>query len=100
MTKRSRPGTCDPVYQIKLSRRAEKDLVKIPEEQRIHIELALERFAAGPGRRHDVVKVRDSPKNAPRYRLRVGEYRVTFFMHNDLLIIEIITIGTKKNFSY
>jgi mRNA-degrading endonuclease RelE of RelBE toxin-antitoxin system len=99
MTKRSRPGICDPVYQIKLSRLAEKDLVKIPGEQRIHIELALEQFAASPGQRHDVVKVKDSPKNAPRYRLRIGEYRATFFMHNDLLIIEIITIE-KKNFSY
>jgi mRNA-degrading endonuclease RelE of RelBE toxin-antitoxin system len=47
-----------------------------------------------------VVKVRDSPKNTPRYRIRVGEYRATFFMHHDLLIIEIITIGKKKNFSY
>ena len=100
MTKRSRAGICDPVYQIKLSRRAEKDLVNIPGEQRIHIELALERFAASPGQRHDVVKVKDSPKNAPRYRLRIGEYRATFFLHNDLLIIEIITIGMKKNFSY
>ena len=88
------------MYQIKLSRRAEKDLVNIPGEQRIHIELAMERFAASPGQRHDVVKVKDSPKNAPRYRLRIGEYRATFFLHNDLLIIEIITIGMKKNFSY
>jgi mRNA-degrading endonuclease RelE of RelBE toxin-antitoxin system len=100
MTKKSRPGICDSVYQIKLSRRAEKDLVKIPEEHRIHIELALERFAANPGQRYDVVKVKDSPKNAPRYKLRIGEYRATFFIHNDLLIIEIITIGKKKNFSY
>jgi mRNA interferase RelE/StbE len=88
------------LYQILLTGRAAKDLAKIPEEHRIHIELALERFAAHPDQRHDVVKVRDSPKNTPRYRLRVGEYRATFFMHHDLLIIEIITIGKKKNFSY
>jgi len=88
------------VYQIKLSRRAENDLVKIPQEHRIHIELALERFAASPGQRHDVVKVKDSPKKAPRYRLRIGEYRATFFIYHDLLIIEIITIGKKENFSY
>jgi mRNA interferase RelE/StbE len=88
------------VYQIKLSRRAEKDLIKIPEEHRIQIELALERFAASPGERHDVVKIRDSPKNAPRYRLRIGECRATFFIHHDLLIVEIITIGKRENFSY
>jgi mRNA interferase RelE/StbE len=88
------------VYQIKLSGRAEKDLVSIPQDIRIHIELALERFAKNPDMRHDVVKVRDSPKVMPRYRLRVGEYRVMFFIHHDILIIELITIGKKKNFKY
>jgi mRNA interferase RelE/StbE len=88
------------VYQIKLSQRAEKDLVSIPQDIRIHIELALERFAKNPDMRHDVVKVRNSPKVMPRYRLRVGEYRVMFFIHHDILIIEIITIGKKKNFKY
>jgi len=88
------------VYQIKLSRRAEKDLASIPQDIRIHIELALERFAKNPDMRHDVVKVRDSPKVMPRYRLCVGEYRVMFFVHHDILLIEIITIGKKKNFKY
>ena len=87
-------------YQIKLSRRAEKDLTSLPQEIRIHIELALEEFAEDPCRRHDVVKVRNSPKVMPRYRLRIGEYRATFFIYHDMLIIEIITIGKKKNFSY
>ncbi|MFZ0006203.1 MAG: type II toxin-antitoxin system RelE/ParE family toxin [Methanoregula sp.] len=88
------------MYQIKLSRRAEKDLRSIPRDFRIHIELALERFAENPDLRHDVVKVRDSPRIMPRYRLRVGDYRVTFFIHHDMLLIEIITIGKKKNFEY
>jgi mRNA interferase RelE/StbE len=88
------------VYQIKLSRRAEKDLASIPQDIRIHIELALERFAKNPDTRHDVVKIRDSPKVMPQYRLRVGEYRVMFFIHRDILIIEIITPGKKKNFRY
>jgi len=73
-------------------------MASIPQDIRIHIELALERFAKNPDMRHDVVKVRDSPKVMPRYRLRVGEYRVIFFIHHDILIIEIITIGKKKNF--
>jgi len=88
------------VYQIRLSRRAEKDLTTIPQDPRIHIELALKRFAEHPEQRHDVVKVRDSPKVAPRYRIRIGEYRATFFIFHDILLIEIITIGKKKNFEY
>jgi mRNA-degrading endonuclease RelE of RelBE toxin-antitoxin system len=88
------------VYQIKFSRRAKKDLLSFPQEHRIHIELALKKFAAHPDQRHDVVKVRDSPKVAPRYRLRIGDYRATFFIHHNILLIEIITIGKKKNFDY
>lgn len=88
------------MYRIFLSHRAEKDLKKIPQENRIRIELALERFAENPENHHDVVKVRDSPKKYPRYRLRMGEYRATFFIHHDVLVIEIISIGKKKNFDY
>ena len=88
------------MYQIFLSRRAEKDLEKIPQESRLRIELALEGFAKNPENRHDVVKVRESPKKNPRYRIRIGEYRATFFIHHDMLIIEIISIGKKKNFDY
>lgn len=88
------------MYWIALSRRAEKDLAEIPREHRIHIERALEKFAEHPDQRHDVVKVRDSPKVAPRYRIRIGEYRATFFIWHNLLLIEIITIGKKKNFDY
>ena len=88
------------MYQILFSQRAKKELLSFQVEHRIHIELALKKFAASPDQRHDVVKVKDSPKVPPRYRLRIGEYRATFFIHHDLLIIEIITIGKKKNFSY
>ena len=91
---------CDRLYQIRLSRRAEKELVRIPVAHRVHIELALKRFAEHPDLRHDVVRIRDSPKVAPRYRIRIGEYRATFFIYHDILLIEIITIGKKKNFEY
>ena len=80
------------MYQIFLSHRAENDLKKIPQDTRIRIELALERFATNPDLRHDVVKVKESLKKTPRYRLRIGEYQATFFIHRDILIIEIITV--------
>lgn len=88
------------MYQIKVSRKAEKDLAKIPQNDRIHIEWKLEEFAAHPNLRDYVVKVRDSPKIAPRYRIRIGEYRATFYIYHDMLLIEIITVGKKKNFEY
>jgi mRNA interferase RelE/StbE len=100
MKRQSVPGKSDPLYRIILTRRAKKDLLSFPQKHRVHIATALKRFAADPAKRHDVVKVRDSPKNTPRYRLRIGEYRALFFIHHDVLVIEIITIGKKENFSY
>jgi len=88
------------VYQILFSQRAKKDLLGFPQELRIRIELALKELAENTDQRHDVVKIKDSPRKNPRYRLRIGEYRATFFIHHDILIIEIITIGKKKNFDY
>lgn len=88
------------MYQIIFSRRAKKELLSFPQEHRIHIEIALKRFSESPDQRHDVVKVRDSPKGMPRYRLRMGEYRATFYIHHNKLLIEIINIGKKKNFDY
>jgi mRNA-degrading endonuclease RelE of RelBE toxin-antitoxin system len=88
------------VYQILFSQRAKKDLLGFPQELRIRIELALKELAENADQRHDVVKIKDSPRKNPRYRLRIGEYRATFFIHHDILIIEIITIGKKKNFDY
>ena len=88
------------MYQIIFSRRAKKELLSFPQEHRIHIEIALKRFAESPDQRHDVVKVKDSPKVMPRYRLRMGEYRATFYIYRNKLLIEIINIGKKKNFDY
>ena len=88
------------VYQILFSQRAKKDLLGFPQELRIRIEIALKELAENTDQRHDVVKIKDSPRKNPRYRLRIGEYRATFFIHHDILIIEIITIGKKKNFDY
>jgi mRNA-degrading endonuclease RelE of RelBE toxin-antitoxin system len=32
----------------------------------------------------------------PRYRMRSGQYRVTFFIHHNRLVIEVISIRRKK----
>lgn len=88
------------MYRLRFSRRAKKDLLSLPREHRIHIGQVLKKFAADPGKHYDVVKVKNSPKVAPRYRIRIGEYRAMFFIWHDMLLIEIITIGKKENFSY
>jgi mRNA-degrading endonuclease RelE of RelBE toxin-antitoxin system len=58
-------------YEILFSRRVKKKLLSFPKEHRVHIELALNRFAASPDQKHDVVKVKDSSRAALRYSIRI-----------------------------
>lgn len=84
-------------YGIWVPHRVEKQIAAMPKELITRVLDDLEGFADGLDyRRYDVRKVRDSPKDVPRYRMRSGNYRVTFFIHHNRLVIELISIRRKK----
>ena len=84
-------------YEIVIPHRVEKQIAGIPREFITRVLDDLEGFAAGLDyKRYDVRKVRDSPVEVPRYRMRSGNYRVTFFLHHGRMIIEVISIQRKK----
>jgi len=79
---------------------AEKKFSALPAGARIRIGIALERFAADPFHHQDFRKIRGCPADTPRYRIRIGEYRALFRIIRDQLIICVIAVGKKKNFTY
>ena len=84
-------------YEIWIPHRVEMQIAAIPKESASRILDDLEEFAENlDSKRYDVRKVKDSPKDVPRYRMRSGNYRVTFFIHHNRLIIEVISIRRKK----
>ena len=84
-------------YEIWIPHRVEMQIAAIPKESASRILDDLEEFAENlESKRYDVRKVKDSPKDVPRYRMRSGNYRVTFFIHHNRLIIEVISIRRKK----
>jgi len=84
-------------YEIWVPHRVEKQIAAIPKELITRVLDDLEGFADGLDyRRYDVRKVRDSPQDVPRYRMRSGTYRVTFFIHHNRLVIEVISVRRKK----
>ena len=87
-------------YQVKFTNRAEKAFVALPRIARIRIAVALEKYAANPFHRQDVKKVRGCPPETPLYRIRTGEYRATFRIIRDQLVICVVSVGKKKNFEY
>jgi mRNA-degrading endonuclease RelE of RelBE toxin-antitoxin system len=85
-------------YEILIPRRVERQIGEIPRQFVTRILDDLEGFADGLDyKRYDVRKIADSPKSAPRYRMRSGNYRVTFFILHDRLVIEVISIRRKKS---
>jgi mRNA interferase RelE/StbE len=88
------------VYRVRFTHKAEKQFTNLPQIARVRIEIGLEYYAADPFRRHDVRKVRGCPPHKPRYRIRIGEYRATFRIMQDQLIICVVEVGKKENFEY
>ena len=87
-------------YQVRFSRNAEKNLQKIPQYARVRIETALKSFADDIYGHHDVVRIKGSPKDIAGYRIRAGEYRASFVIWHDVMIVFVIEIGKKENFRY
>lgn len=87
-------------YTVKFSSNAEKNLKKIPQFARVKVEVALKSFAEDIYGHHDVVRIKGSPKDIPGYRIRAGEYRVSFVIWHDTMIVFVIKVGKKENFEY
>jgi len=87
-------------YRIKFTHTAEKKFIALPKSARMRIAIALGNYAADPFHRQDIKKVKGCPADKPRYRIRVGEYRATFRIMQDQLIICVVAVGKKKNFEY
>ncbi len=82
------------MHRIELSRQARKVYLKLPETVRKVIYEKLNRLAESPyNQHHDVKKLKG---NQPCYRLRVGDWRILYHIHNEILTIEVITIGHRK----
>jgi mRNA interferase RelE/StbE len=87
-------------YIVKFSRHAEKNFKKIPQYARIKIEIALKSFAKDINGHHDVVKIKGSPKEIASYRIRVGEYRASFIIWHDFMLVFVVNLVKKEDFEY
>jgi len=87
-------------YLVKFSSKAEKSLKNIPQFARVKIETALKSFAEDICGHHDVVRIKGSPKDITGYRIRAGEYRASFVIWHDVMIVFVIKVGKKENFEY
>lgn len=79
------------LYEVIISEKAKKQLLKLEKNIQERIVSALERIRIRP---ESYVK---KLVGDPGYRLRVGDYRVIIDIQKDKLIILVIKIGHRKN---
>ncbi len=81
-----------PNYTVRLSKTAEKQLDKLPGNISIQIINILKKLAEDP-RPHGYLKL----TNRPGYRIRKGDYRIVYDIYDKVLIVEVISIGNRRN---
>ncbi len=79
-------------YKLYIEKSAQKELSKIPHPDQTRIINAIQNLAEDP-RPSGVKKL--SGRDA--WRIRVGKYRVIYEVHDDKLIILVISIGQRKD---
>jgi mRNA interferase RelE/StbE len=79
-------------YRIELTRDALRTLAKLDKPVRRRIQGAIDRLTDDP-RPAGMIALRGVPG---AFRIRVGDYRVVYALHDDRLLIVVIDIGHRR----
>ncbi len=80
-------------YEIVLTKSAQKKLAKLSKELQILIGTAINNLAASP-RPSGCKKLKG---NQTDYRIRIGDYRVVYEIHDNKLVILVLNLGHRKD---
>ncbi len=82
------------MYKVTYTKKAERALSKIPRNHALRIRKKLNQVALNPyGQHNNVTKLQDRPG----YRLRVGDWRIIYRLHDGRLVILVMKIGPRGN---
>lgn len=80
------------MYKVQIEKRALKKLAKIPEPFYSNIKIAILNLSENP-RPIGYIKL----KRREAYRIRVADYRVIYEIHDEVLLIQVINLGHRKD---
>ena len=78
-------------YAVLIERRAQRALSRIPQQERDRIAATIPRLADEP-RPHGVKKL----TGREAWRIRVGDYRILYEIHDDRLVVLVVEIGHRR----
>jgi mRNA interferase RelE/StbE len=79
------------MYKITFSKNADKAMRRMPRNNAVIIAEKIKELADNPHGMRNVKKL----TNHPGYRLRVGDWRVVYTVHDNELLIQVINIKTR-----
>ena len=80
------------MYQVILSKKILKLLITINEPYYSAIKIAIQNLSKDP-RPMGYKKL----KGKSTYRIRVGDYRVIYDILNEILVVDVVDVGHRKN---
>jgi mRNA interferase RelE/StbE len=83
-------------WTLRIAKRAEKELEKIPVNDRTRIAAALVEMQADP-LRGDIARLQNQPAT---WRRRVGNYRILFDVHTKAVLVDILRIKRRPSATY
>lgn len=76
-------------YRVEIARRALKSIQALPKKEQQRVRAAIELLADTP-RPPGCVALKGE---SSAYRVRVGDYRVVYEIHDALLLIQVVRVG-------
>jgi mRNA interferase RelE/StbE len=81
-----------PTWTVKIEREAEKVLEKLDAQLQKRIVNKLRQLESNP-RGQGAIKL----TGAPKWRIRVGDYRIIYDIQDSVLIVTVIKIGHRRD---
>lgn len=80
------------MYKVQVERKAQKILAKIPSPYYANIKTAILNLANNPRPQgYKKLKGRDA------FRIRVADYRIIYEIQDDVLLVQVIDLGHRKD---
>lgn len=79
------------MYKIIFSKKADKALRKMPRNIALNISKKIKELADNP---HKMLNIKKLTKH-PGYRLRVGDWRIVYTVHENELLVHIVNVKSR-----
>lgn len=80
------------MYKVRIERKAQKKLSKIPEPYYSNLKTAILELGENP-RPQGYIKL----KGREGYRIRVANYRIIYEIQDNVLLVDVIDLGHRKD---